>query len=408
MAIEERIPEGTGTIDWSDFLSMDFMAFWLYRIVEIFGDIDMSVIYRRFDRCESFVDACLKLVESDESPSVQFIKQCLEIAPLHKTSGTWNNIAVAFAKFGDCTRALEIAELLEDNVDKVRALSEIYKTLIKINKVEQAESILQKAITITESIQSKNSKEYILSRIATTLVKINKIEQAIDITSSLRGDSHKAQTINKISETIASKDSNQSHLRNILHQHLLHTEYSNVFYQNLILMQGYPSTLNTLSDLRNALLYFPFDQNAASACTHRFIDLLYHDGQIDCAHSIIRAIPDLDLEVLLPDETSITPTYANVAQWLHLVENEDTRDDIKAWVTRVRDGKRDAAWFDTRVKDVALLQSVERTYDNLSAWIDAIEDEDQRDDITSWAERVESGRKDVAWFNTRIKDVFDS
>ena len=51
--------------------------------------------------------------------------------------------------------------------------------------------------------------------------------------------------------------------------------------------------------------------------------------------------PDLDLEVLLPDETSTAPTYANADQWLHLVEDEDDRDDIKAWVTRVRDGKRD-------------------------------------------------------------------
>ena len=39
--MEEKIPEGTGTIDWSKFISNQFMGWWMSLIVTTWNGIDL-------------------------------------------------------------------------------------------------------------------------------------------------------------------------------------------------------------------------------------------------------------------------------------------------------------------------------------------------------------------------------
>ena len=46
-SLDERIPDGTGTIDWGRVVSDEFMAWWLALIMTTWYGIDVGGVYRK-------------------------------------------------------------------------------------------------------------------------------------------------------------------------------------------------------------------------------------------------------------------------------------------------------------------------------------------------------------------------
>ena len=64
--MDERIPDGTGTVDWSGFISEEFMSWWVVLAIDTWKDLDLGAVYRRGkldDACKVQVNLAIRLSE---------------------------------------------------------------------------------------------------------------------------------------------------------------------------------------------------------------------------------------------------------------------------------------------------------------------------------------------------------
>ena len=69
------------------------------------------------------------------------------------------------------------------------------------------------------------------------------------------------------------------------------------------------------------------------------------------AESIIQLCPQLELD-FLPPPPDIVYTYATWKEWIATIDDEDDNDDIRSWARRVRKGRMTEDEFDARVEDL--------------------------------------------------------
>ena len=79
----------------------------------------------------------------------------------------------------------------------------------------------------------------------------------------------------------------------------------------------------------------------------------YKEGNEAYAHAIIRQCPQLGLQSLLPKESErILYTYATLESWIDSITNEDDQEDIRSWARRVGKGTLTEIEFAERVQDL--------------------------------------------------------
>ena len=109
--IDERIADGTGTINWSSFLSKEFMVWWITLMMETWSSIDLGAVYRRGVAVVSIL----------------------------------SNIATELSKSENFEEALNIAHSISNDDKRAEALLSIIKEFTDPNQVNIIPNHLSKA-----------------------------------------------------------------------------------------------------------------------------------------------------------------------------------------------------------------------------------------------------------------------
>ena len=376
--LDERIPDGTGTIDWKNFISEEFMSWWAFLMIQMWKDIDLGAVYRRTKSstaCSVQNDIGKSLFEQgliEESKEIfeQAIITANSISSDRSKSSALENIAKILAEQGMIEQAIITANSISDDVYKSSALVSIAKSLAEQGMIEQAiitansisisddvykssvleniakslaeQGMIEQALTIANTISSDWSKSEALLDIAKSFCEQGMIEQAITTANTISNDRNKSKALS----TIANILSEQGHV-SLLHHHLLKSSYSTLFYESFL--PNYQQTLTDTQLFRVSFMYSPFSYTLSQTSVYHFLHHHLRSKDASYTHAIIQHCSQLELDFLLPS-SSVQYTYATWRDWIDTIEDEDDQDTIRIWVSKVKKADMDERKFEEKVQ----------------------------------------------------------
>ena len=263
--LDERIPDGTGTVNWSGFISEEFMSWWVILAIDTWKDLDLGAVYRRGD------------------PNAVYKVQV--------------NLAIRLSERGMIEEAITTANTISSDHHKSIALADIAKSLTELGKIEEAKELFTEAITTANNISFDWDKSEALARIAKSLAAVGMITQAITTANTISNDKDKSRALAELSEILATQDRSS-----LLHQQLVKSSYSALLYESLL--PHYQQTLTDTSLLRASFLFSPFSYTLSQTSVFRFLNHHLRSGDNARLHAIIRQCPQLGMDMLLLEQTS--------------------------------------------------------------------------------------------------------
>ena len=173
--VDECIPDGTGTVDWSKFISEEFMGWWSLLVVKTWKELELGAVYRRASPDKVFkIQVCLVKGLSEQGMTEVALTTANTISDARKKSEVLSAIAKSLVEEGMIEVALTTASTISDDSEQSRTLEEIEKSLCEQGMMEEA---LITANTISNGI----IKSRALGEIAKSLCEQGMIERSKEI-----------------------------------------------------------------------------------------------------------------------------------------------------------------------------------------------------------------------------------
>ena len=378
--LDEQIPSDTSIIDWNDFFPSYTMFIMACQWAEL--DLNYLLVYARTARWGDdwltekgpyrntqfeILFECARGISDDMQKSRALSNISGELAKQGKIdealecaqgiSDDWEkesvlrDISGELAKQGKIDEALECARGISDDMQKSRALKDISGELAKQGKIDKAASVMQEALECAQGISDGGEKSRALSNISGELAKQGNwvIAENIGIEIPLLSERHSCW------KSIAGSSCKQDGWNKALQQ-------SNKF-------QSDEARLFYLKGWSEAVSY----QDAKTICLQKELSQLAHDTDsievlltkyalhelfwgkpktelIDRLNKILNIQWALDIQTRFPSSTQIERLYSNVDEWIHEVADEDDREDILGWAEKVKSGKMTEEKFEKNVK----------------------------------------------------------
>ncbi|MCJ7481761.1 MAG: hypothetical protein MUO31_02225 [Thermodesulfovibrionales bacterium] len=151
---DKRIPAGAGTVDWSDFLSAEFMVFWIGVVLKVFPLATDSRFFCLVGHIGSD-DYKLKMVKSIFA--IDFVPTSIDHIIL---------------------LGLAIVDWIKDDECKSKALIDIATTIAKVDDITNRAALLTKFFSVVEGIKNSEYKSNALAVIGKDLAQDGDVEQA--------------------------------------------------------------------------------------------------------------------------------------------------------------------------------------------------------------------------------------
>ena len=178
------------------------------------------------------------------------------------------------------------------------------------------------------------------------MVGANFFEQALRVAEEIGYDLRKAQALSIVARSLS-----QASMPNQFSVYLDQAIFSHGVWKDLIpewqqsLVDHQPQRLDLI---RNSLGLFPFDMEIGFTGVCCLVQALIVNRQLNEADAIIRQCPQLELPLLTEDKNRWA--YDNLEEWIEAVDDEDDREEIRLWARKVKKGKMTPAEFDERVQ----------------------------------------------------------
>ena len=273
-------------------------------------------------------------------------------------------------------KAIESAQGISGRWIKPYAIKSIITVLAQHGKIEEALECSKGIIEKSDALHSISSE----------LTKQGKIEEALDCASGISEVYSKCSALKYISNELT-KLGNWQLAESIVLEITLVSE-RHIFWETLAANRykeiGWQKALQEVNQLKNEearLFYLKGWTEAVSleetdaVCVQEALSHLAHDsenienllqkyalhelffGNIDkeLVHRLNKSLNiqwALDIQTQFPKQESTSRLSSNLDTWLHEIADEDDRDDIKSWAEKVKDGKMLEDKFSEKVKNM--------------------------------------------------------
>ena len=264
-----------------------------------------------------------------------------------------NNISAELAKQGKIEAALECARGISDDGDKIRALNDISAELAKQGKIEEAASAMQEALECARGISFDGVKSRALNNISAELAK--------------QGDWQLAEStgmeITQLAErqacwkTIAYNTCKEMDWGKALQQaNQFKSDEAQLFY-----LKGWAEAVSQQEAdtvcVQASLSQLVYDSESIETLLqkHAGNELFFanaHKEKINRQNKTLNIQWMIDVKSQFPKDESSARLSSNLDTWLHEIADEDDRDDIKSWAEKVKDGKMLEEKFSEKVKNM--------------------------------------------------------
>jgi len=298
-------------------------------------------------------------------------------------SGALSDISGELAKQGKIEEALECARGISNEEEKSRALSDISGELAKQGKIDKAASAMQEALECARGISNEKEKSSASNNISDGLAKQGKIDEALQCARGISNEKEKSRALKDISIEVA-KQGNGMIAENIGIEIPLLSERHSCWKSiagNYYKQDGSKKALQQLNNLQSdeARLFYLKGWSAAVTvkeadvvCMQDVLSQVAHDSECiediltkHALHELFLGKPDkeligrlnktlniqwaLDIQARFPSSTQVERLSSNVDEWIHGVADEDDRDDILGWAEKVKSGKMTEEKFQRNV-----------------------------------------------------------
>lgn len=213
-AVEDRIPSGNNKFDWNKFLSVNFMAWLLTRIIDVCPHLDLAPIVARTSQAKPYVLRLLKLglnPDRIDELLLQHVLQVIDhITQDYNRAEALTTVASMLAKAYHQTRAEEIfvqalhmAEAMTNDRWRARTLTTLGDVLAQTGNIEQAQSVCGKALLASNAIAEERWKAEALATIAPALARCGQFDQALQVLLTIKEDYRKASGIGAVASVAA-------------------------------------------------------------------------------------------------------------------------------------------------------------------------------------------------------------
>ena len=137
---------------------------------------------------------------------------------------------------------------------------------------------------------------------------------------------------------------------------LLQNEEARLYY-----LKGWSVAINQIkvdaNCLKQSLYLLVNDTESIEALMlkHALYELFYGKVSKEQIHRLNKSLNiqwAIDIKAKFPKELVYTRLSSNLDTWLHEIADEDDRDDIKSWAEKVKDGKMLEEKFSEKVKNM--------------------------------------------------------
>ena len=282
--------------------------------------------------------------------------------------------------------ALECARGINDDRDKSKALKGISAELAKQGKIVEAASVMLEALECARGINDDRDKSSALMDISAEMAKQGKIDEALECIRNISYDRDKSNALEDISAELA-KQGNLPLAEQISLEIPLIANRQNCWKgmaNSIKEMHGWHAALEKVQKLQTEEAHLFFIKGWAEnlspletdkTCLKEALPLLAEDtqsienllqafalhelmlGKITKERSknlnkVLNIQWAIDIVNNFPKELNTSRNSANVETWIQDIEDEDEREDILSWAEKVRTGKMTEEKFENKLKQL--------------------------------------------------------
>jgi len=247
--------------------------------------------------------------------------------------------------------ALTCANGISIDWEKCCALKEISSELVKQGLVDQAASAMQEALSCTKEISEDSLKNNAQKEISSELARQGLVEVAEAFVIEIPEIATRHECWKGIAEKSIAKDQWKIALQGV---QAFKSDEARLFY-----LKGWCEhvPINNVTDecIAAALPFIANDSESIETLLQKYAlqKTLLGNPQPDLLKKLNRTLNiqwAIDIADQFPKKANSMRLYTNLDVWLHEIKDEDDRDDIKSWAEKVKNGKMSIDKFNEKVK----------------------------------------------------------
>jgi hypothetical protein len=336
------------------------------------------------------------------------------INDIREKSSAYYAVAVALANHGNIGKAIQTAESINDDWEKVSAYCAIAAVLAKLGELIESDWLILKATQIAESKNDDWKKSKAYCEIAVALVTQGELEKAIQTANRLYDDVKKSKAFYEIAITLAKQGELEKAIQTT--EGLYDGGKKSSEYRDLAI------AFANQNELEKAI-YLIQKINRGSARMQAYQDIgkiFYEKNQLQNIQQTLTQLPNDEAVIFYKKgmANAIIATNANASNVLELLAL--VKDDKKSTAHLLQMHALYLCFFEKT--NSVIMQRFNKTLNiqwaldiasnfekefarashNVQEWINEIEDENDREDILGWTEKVEQGKMTEEKFLERI------
>jgi hypothetical protein len=341
-------------------------------------------------------------------------------------------IAIVLANQGKIAISTKITEGIDDNYYYSLALKEIAVVLANQGKLSESSILLEKSIQTIEGINDDDEKNWAYIEISVVLANQGEIEKSIQTVERINDEYEKSSAYTEISIVLFNQGKFQKSM-NFLEKSIqivdqkadgkgLRNYYSKIysFKKIAVLLANKGELLKSVEVIQKI--------NSGKVRMEACLEIgkeFYIKYQLQNLHQTLLQLPNDEAVTFFKKgiAQSITATNAKeetILQILPLVkaDKESTEHLLQMHALycaffekkpkeKIQKFNRslNIQWALDIISTFPKEENVERVSTNLEEWIAEVEDEDDREDVLSWAEKVKAGSMTEEKFEERLKKI---
>ena len=292
------------------------------------------------------LDACASVI-------MEALECARGISHENTMNGALRDISTELAKQGKIEEALECARGIHNNFYKSIALKDISTELAKQGKVDDAESVMKEALECARFINHNIDKSAALKEISTELANQGSWQLAEKTGLEIPLIAERQSCWKAMASKIKAQHGFQAAFEKL---QKLQNEEARLFY-----LKGWAENLSPLETdntcLKEALTLLAKDKQSIENLLQSFALHEVMDGtptkelkqRLNKSLNVQWAI---DIAAKFPKVLVNARLSTNVDEWLHEIEDENDREDILGWVEKVRSGKMTEEKFENNLNKI--------------------------------------------------------
>jgi hypothetical protein len=263
------------------------------------------------------------------------------------------DISAELAKQEKIEDALECARGINDDRVKSKALNDISAELAKQGKIVEAASVMLEALECARGINDDRDKSSALMDISAELAKQGNLPLAEQISLEIPFIADRQNCWKGMANSIKEMHGWHAALEKV---QKLQTEEAHLFF-----IKGWAENLSPLETdktcLKEALPLLAEDTQSIENLLQAFALHELMLGKITKERSknlnkVLNIQWAIDIVNNFPKELNTSRNSANVETWIQDIEDEDEREDILSWAEKVRSGKMTEEKFENKLKQL--------------------------------------------------------